>query len=71
MLWGRSDDMARSDLIEGAAVAELRDLIEEVQPRLGAIDAYLDTTNNAESALPFGDLAQAAIEARFAVDRRT
>ena len=63
MVWGRSDDVVRSDLIEH--VVQLRDLIEEVRTHLGAIDAYLDATNNAETSVPFGDLAEPAIEARL------
>jgi hypothetical protein len=35
------------------------------------INAYLDETGDAEDALPYGDLAQAVLEAQFEVQRRS
>ncbi len=46
-------------------------LIDAVTPLYPAINAYLDETGDAEHALPYGDLAQAALEAEFEMRRRT
>ena len=68
--WGESDDAVRSDLVELASDEELDDLINAVNPLYPAINAYLDQTGDAPHAVPYGDLAQAAMEARFEVSRR-
>jgi hypothetical protein len=68
--WAESDDLGRDELIESANDEELRLLIDAVEPLFPAINAYLDATGDGEHAVPFGDLAQAALEARFELDRR-
>jgi hypothetical protein len=68
--WGESDDLVRSQLVEAASDEELRSLIQGVRPLYPAVNAYLDQTGDAERAVPYGDLAQAAMEAQFEVDRR-
>jgi hypothetical protein len=68
--WGPSDDLDREQLVENASDAELQFLVDAVNPQFAAINAYLDETSDAEHAVAFGDLAQAAMEARFEVDRR-
>jgi|SRR5580658_8844824 hypothetical protein len=68
--WGESDDVERGDLASAASDDDLRDLIETVDPLFPAINAFLDETGDAERAVPYGDLAQAAMEARFELDRR-
>lgn len=68
--WGESDDVGRGDLTTGATDEELKALVKAVDPLYPAISAYLDETGDAEHAVPFGDLAQAAMEARFELDRR-
>jgi hypothetical protein len=45
-------------------------LIDAVAPLYPVINAYLDETGDAEHAVPYGDLAQAAIEAQLELDRR-
>ena len=51
-------------------IEEFSALVEAVDPLFPAINAYLDVTGDAERAVPYGDLAQAAMEARFELDRR-
>jgi hypothetical protein len=68
--WAEGDDALRESLIEGAADEDLRALARAVRPMLNSIDAYLDRTADAAHAVPFGDLAQAAIEAEQALVRR-
>jgi hypothetical protein len=69
--WAVSDDVERGDLLERATVEELTSLVEDGRPLLGSINDYLDATGNAESAVPYGDLAQAVMEAEFEIQRRT
>jgi hypothetical protein len=69
--WGQSDDQIRRDLTSQASDGELEALVMVVSPLHPAISAYLDETGDAEHAVPYGDLAQAAMEARFELDRRT
>ena len=68
--WGASDDLVRSQLVEASSDEELRSLVQSVRPLYPGINAYLDQTGDAERAVPYGDLAQAAMEAQFEVDRR-
>lgn len=68
--WGESDDVDREQLVGSASDKELTALIEAVNPLFPAINAYLDETGDAEHAVPYGDLAQAAMEAQFEMDRR-
>ncbi len=68
--WGESDDVDRGDLTDGASDEDLQSLVEAVNPLFPAINAYLDATGDVEHAVPYGDLAQAAMEARFELDRR-
>lgn len=69
--WGLGDDVDRGEIVDVASDGALRALIDAVIPVLPSIDAYLDATSNAERAVPYGDLAQAALEARLELDRRT
>lgn len=69
--WGVSDDVDRSQLVESAHIDDLRALIDTVAPLYPTINAYLDETGDAEHAVPYGDLAQAALEAEFEIRRRT
>lgn len=68
--WGASDGLERGQLVGNASDAELRHLVDAVDPEFPAINAYLDETGDAEHAVVFGDLAQAAMEARFELTRR-
>ena len=69
--WGESDDVNRGDLTAAATDEELEALVQAVDPLYPMINAYLDETGDAEHAVPFGDLALAAMEARYELDRRT
>jgi hypothetical protein len=68
--WGLSDDEGRGDLTQTASDEELASLVEAVDPLFPTINGYLDATGDAERAVPYGDLAQAAMEACFELDRR-
>jgi hypothetical protein len=68
--WAASDDVERGSLTDAASNEDLSALAGAIEPLLPAINAYLDATGDAERAVPYGDLAQAAIEARLELDRR-
>ena len=68
--WGVGDDADRARIVDEASSIELQSLVERVGPALSVIDAYLEATAAAEHAVPYGDLAQATIEARFELERR-
>lgn len=68
--WGESDDVGRGGVTDAASDEDLSALVEAINPLFPAINAYLDATGDAERAVPYGDLAQAAMEARFEIDRR-
>ena len=60
-LFATSDDFERNRQIEAATTAELRQLVDNVWPRLHAINTYLDH-NDDESAHLLGRLAESACE---------
>jgi hypothetical protein len=65
-----ADDLERERVLEGASSAQLEALVAEVnRDVLDLINRYLDETDDAEEAVPFGDLAQAVMEARGILDR--
>ncbi len=69
--YGISDDQVREDTLEAASDAELTELVRRVdKPVLQAINQYLDLVHDAEEAVPFGDLAQAAMEAQLLLKQR-
>ena len=69
--FGVSDDRARDDALRAASVEDLKELVAAVGPvEFDAINAYLDETHDAEEAVPFGDLAQAAMEAMVEIAAR-
>jgi hypothetical protein len=68
--WAESDDLRRASLVETATDDSLRALVEEVRPSMESINAYLDRTGDAARAVPFGDLAQAVLEAELLLGRR-
>ena len=62
--FGRSDDRERGQVLDTAPSDELARLVQEVgASALRSINAYLDAAGDSEEAVPFGDLAQAAMEA--------
>lgn len=69
-LWATSDDEHRADLIEAASTDELEALVNAVTPQLGEIDAAL-ANDKAGDMLTLHDLAQAALEARHELSRRS
>lgn len=69
--FGISDDAERESAIEMAPTETLVALVRTVTAEMFAeINRYLDETDNAEDAVPFGDLAQAAQEAKLELKRR-
>jgi hypothetical protein len=70
--FGLSDDGARARLLAATPTDDLNDLVIRVSPAVfKAINAYLDDTDDAEEAVPFGDLAQAAMEAATILRERS
>jgi len=69
--WAEGDDAVRFALVEAAGVAELQSLVDVGRPLLPAINEYLDATGDAEHAVPYGDLAQAILEAETELRRRS
>jgi hypothetical protein len=70
-VFGISDDVERERVIAGASGEQLIALTETVtKETFDQINHYLDETDNAEEAVPFGDLAQAAMEAQLELARR-
>ena len=69
--YGVSDDVARERVLDQASDAELTGLVAMVGKQiLREINSYLDLVNNAEEACPYGDLAQAAMEAEILLRQR-
>jgi hypothetical protein len=69
--YGISDDAVREDTIDAASDEELTALVNRVdKPVLQAINRYLDLVHDAVEACPFGDLAQAAMEAGIVLKQR-
>jgi hypothetical protein len=69
--YGGSDDLARGRSLEAASTEELRELVASVDAEaFDAINRYLDETGDSEESVPFGDLAQAAMEASQLLERR-
>jgi hypothetical protein len=69
--WGESDDVERQSLIEASSEDDLRDLLEAGRPLLPAINDYLDATGDAPHAVPYGDLAQAIMQAEIELRDRS
>jgi hypothetical protein len=69
--YGISDDVVREETLDAASDNELTELVTRVdKPILQAISQYLDLVDNAEEACPYGDLAQAAMEAGIVLKQR-
>jgi hypothetical protein len=66
-----SDDVERDQALQQADATTLTELVTTIdKPAFDAINRYLDETDNAEEATPFGDLAQAAMEAALEIKSR-
>jgi hypothetical protein len=62
--FGYSDDAERESALASASHEELAELIAAIDRSVfQEINNYLDQTDNSEEAVPYGDLAQAAMEA--------
>jgi hypothetical protein len=62
--FGKSDDGSRAMALSTASSEALKALVTTVNAeRLREIDDYLNAVHDAEEAVPFGDLAQATLEA--------
>jgi len=69
--FGVSDDVERERVLNGASTEELTALVSAVtKETFDQINQFLDQTDDAEDAVPFGDLAQAAMEAKLELKRR-
>ena len=69
--FGISDDVLRERVLNDASTEELIALVDTVTTDvLDQIIQFLDQTLDAEDAVPFGDLAQAAMEAKLELKRR-
>jgi hypothetical protein len=69
--FGFSDDVERESALEEASYEELTQLVQVVDRQaFDLINSYLDETDNAEEAVPYGDLAQAAMEASLLLKHR-
>jgi hypothetical protein len=69
--FGIADDVARERVLKGASTEELIALVGAVtKERFDQINQFLDQTLDAEDAVPFGDLAQAAMEAKLELKLR-
>jgi hypothetical protein len=67
-----SDDGEPSDLVESAETADLRDLVDGVQPRLPRIAKFLgEAKDHTEQASALDALAQSAMEAAHELKRRS
>jgi uncharacterized protein DUF4240 len=69
--FGVSDDVEREHVVNGSSTEELIALVNAVTKQtFDQINQFLDRTFDAEDAVPFGDLAQAAVEARLELKHR-
>jgi hypothetical protein len=69
--FGISDDIERDAVLNRASTDELLALVKAVTPDIfDQINQFLDQTLDAADAVPFGDLAQAAMEAKLELKRR-
>ena len=69
--FGISDDAERERVLYAASTEELNALVHAVtNETLDQINQFLDQSFDAEHAVPFGDLAQAAMEAKLELKRR-
>ena len=69
--FGVQDDHERERVLQSASNEELIALVNTVTKDIfDQINRFLDQTFDSEDAVPFGDLAQAAIEAKLELERR-
>jgi hypothetical protein len=63
--WAISDDVERTDAVSGADTAELRGLVERVEPRLPLIARFLGEPagRDSDAAAALGALAESVMEA--------
>jgi len=65
--WAESDDVKRGEIIESASTLSLKKLVSTVEPKLQAINEYLDSFKNSppsEAATALGTLAECCLEAQ-------
>ena len=69
-MWAGSDATARGAFVDSASNEELEKIMGTVDRLFPVILSYLEKTGDADRALPYVDLAQAALEARFELESR-
>ncbi len=69
-MWAGSDGTARGAFVDSASNDELEKLMGMVDRLFPVILSYLEKTADADRALPYVDLAQASLEARFELESR-
>jgi hypothetical protein len=69
--FGIADDVGRERVVSAATTQELKEVVAAVTAEvLDQINQFLDETFDAEYAVRYGDLAQAAMEARLELKER-
>jgi hypothetical protein len=71
--WGVGDDLEREDLLANSPRPALQALVDKVEPRLDAINSYLDSFGDrapSEEAAALARLAECVVEARLLLNRR-
>ncbi len=69
-MWAGSDATARGAIVDSATNDELEKIMGMVDRLFPVILSYLEKTDDADQALPYVALAQAALEARFELESR-
>lgn len=69
-MWAGSDATARGAIVDSASNDDLEKIMGMVDRLFPVILSYLEKTDDADRALPYVDLAQAALEARFELESR-
>jgi hypothetical protein len=69
--FAQSDEKERARVLADASTEQLKELVRRVDAdAFAAINRYLDETHDAEEAVPYGNLAQAAMEAAAILRQR-
>ena len=69
-MWAGNDATAHGAFVDSASNEELEKIMGTVDRLFPVILSYLEKTGDADRALRYVDLAQAALEARFELESR-